>query len=153
MPDVLAPIILLAHAAATWFMVGLIWFVQVVHYPLFAGVGEAGWSDYSQRHQKLTTLVVGPVMLAELVTTALLLATMPGALTIAGAILLALVWSSTFFVQVPLHARLERGHELTIVRRLVATNWLRTVLWTARGVLALALLGVGAGVGVGVGLA
>lgn len=26
--------ILVVHAAATWFMVGLIWFVQVVHYEL-----------------------------------------------------------------------------------------------------------------------
>jgi hypothetical protein len=28
--------LLLAHAAATLFMVGVIWFVQLVHYPLFA---------------------------------------------------------------------------------------------------------------------
>lgn len=31
--------LLLVHAAATWAMVGLVWFVQVVHYPLFAQVG------------------------------------------------------------------------------------------------------------------
>lgn len=133
--------VLLTHAAATWFMVGLIWFVQVVHYPLFDGVGEQGWAEYGRRHQRLTTLVVGPVMLVELVTSLLLLAMRPGELTIAGAVLLGLVWASTFFVQVPLHGRLERGHDPDIVRRLVATNWARTVLWTARGVLALWLLG------------
>ncbi len=137
-------IVLLAHAAATWFMAGLIWFVQVVHYPLFPGVGDAGWNDYSRRHQRLTTLVVGPAMLAELVTAATLLVLVPGALTIAGAILLALVWASTFFIQVPRHARLERGRDpaarARVCRRLVATNGARTVLWTARGVLALALL-------------
>jgi len=143
MPDALAPItllVLLAHAAATWFMVGLIWFVQVVHYPLFAGVGETGWAEYSLRHQKQTTLVVGPVMLVELVTAVLLLAMAPGLLTIAGAVLLGLVWASTFFVQVPLHGRLGDGHDALVMRRLVATNWARTALWTARGVLALALL-------------
>lgn len=147
MPETLTPIILLAHAAATWFMVGLIWFVQVVHYPLFAGVGEAGWAQYSRRHQKQTTLVVGPVMLVELVTAALVLAMRPGPLTIAGAVLLGLVWASTFFVQVPLHARLERGGDPAarprLVRTLVATNWARTLLWTARGGLALAMLGAG----------
>ncbi|MEM9735245.1 MAG: hypothetical protein AAF908_01395, partial [Pseudomonadota bacterium] len=52
------------------------------------------------------------------------------------AVLLGLVWASTFFVQVPLHGKLERGHDATLVRRLVMTNWLRTFLWTARGVLA-----------------
>lgn len=131
---------LLVHAAATWFMVGLIWFVQVVHYPLFAGVGEAGWAEYSRRHQGLTTLVVGPAMLAEVVSAAALLAFLPGTLTIAGTVLLALVWASTFFVQVPLHGRLGKGHDAAVMRRLVATNWARTILWTARGVLALLLL-------------
>ncbi len=29
---------------------------------------------------------------------------------------------------------------MTLVRRLVATNWLRTAAWTARGVVALALI-------------
>lgn len=133
-------IALLIHAAATWFMVGLIWFVQVVHYPLFAAVGEKGWAEYSRRHQSLTTLVVGPTMLAEVVCAGVLLAFSPGTLTIAGAVLLALVWGSTFFVQVPLHGRLGKGHDVAVVRTLVATNWARTLLWSARGVVALLLL-------------
>ena len=41
MPDA-DVLLLLLHAAATLFMTGLIWFVQVVHYPLFARVGEDG---------------------------------------------------------------------------------------------------------------
>lgn len=133
-------IALLVHAAATWFMVGLIWFVQVVHYPLFTGVGEQGWAEYSRRHQSLTTVVVGPTMLAEVVSAGLLLVLLPGPLTIAGAALLALVWASTFFIQVPLHARLGSGHNAAIIRTLVATNWARTILWSARGVIALLLL-------------
>ena len=31
--------VLLAHVAATLYLVGLIWVVQGVHYPLFARVG------------------------------------------------------------------------------------------------------------------
>ncbi|MEO1278738.1 MAG: hypothetical protein AAFV77_07280 [Planctomycetota bacterium] len=130
----------LIHAAATWFMVGLIWFVQVVHYPLFARVGEDGWPAYSTSHQARTTMVVGPVMLAEFATAAALLVLVPGVLSIGGAVLLGFVWASTFFVQVPLHGKLERGHDATLVRRLVMTNWLRAFLWTARGVLAVLLL-------------
>ena len=130
----------LVHAAATWFMVGLIWFVQVVHYPLFAGVDASGWAAYGRRHQMLTTTVVGPVMLVELSCVAWLVATSLGPLTLTGGVLLALVWASTFFIQVPLHRRLERGHDRRIIATLVATNWARTLLWTARGVLALLLL-------------
>jgi hypothetical protein len=64
--------ILLAHLAATLFMVGVIWFVQVVHYPLFSRVGPEKFSLYSEAHSRLTTYVVGPPMLAE-ASTALLL--------------------------------------------------------------------------------
>jgi hypothetical protein len=32
--------VLLANLSATLFMVSVIWFVQMVHYPLFARVGQ-----------------------------------------------------------------------------------------------------------------
>ena len=34
-------VLVVAHAAATLFMVGVIWFVQVVHYPLMARVSAS----------------------------------------------------------------------------------------------------------------
>jgi hypothetical protein len=55
--------VLLAHLAATLFMIGVIWFVQVVHYPLFSRVGPEKFSLYSEAHSRLTTYVVGPPML------------------------------------------------------------------------------------------
>ena len=60
--------ILLLHAAATVFMTGLIWFVQVVHYPLFSAVGRDRFSEYEGRHSRLTGRVVGAPMLLELAT-------------------------------------------------------------------------------------
>lgn len=140
MTDAVLPLAVTAHAAATWFMVGLIWFVQVVHYPLFAAVGQQGWNAYSRRHQSLTTLVVGPAMLIEATSAAVLLALVPSALTATNAFMLALIWASTFFVQVPLHGRLSNGHNADVMRKLVVTNWVRTILWSVRGGLALILL-------------
>jgi hypothetical protein len=32
-------LVLVLHFASTFYMVGLVWFVQRVHYPLFAGFG------------------------------------------------------------------------------------------------------------------
>ena len=46
-------------------MVGIIWLVQIVHYPLFSRVGAAGFAIYSGAHSRLTGLVVGPPMLVE----------------------------------------------------------------------------------------
>ena len=56
--------VLLANLSTTLFMVGVIWFVQVVHYPLFSRVGGEGFALYSKAHSRLTTYV-GPPMLVE----------------------------------------------------------------------------------------
>ena len=131
--------LLLVHAFATLCMVGLIWFVQLVHYPLFARVGS-GFDRYEADHVRRTGWIVGPLMLAEVATALLLLAWSPGAATAAGAALLAIVWTSTACLQMPAHRRLERGFDAAAHGKLVATNWLRTAAWTARGALALGML-------------
>lgn len=138
MTPALATIIAL-HACATLFMAGLIWFVQVVHYPLFARVGSDGFTAYSEAHQRLTTLVVGPAMLIEAVTAAILVFMRPAGvsptLLWAGLALLGGIWLSTAFLQVPLHGRLAAGFSAEACDALVSTNWIRTVAWSLRGCL------------------
>lgn len=132
------------HLASTFYMVGLIWFVQVVHYPLFAAVGEDKFVAYEDHHQRLTTWVVGPGMLIELVTGVLLaLAAAYGrSATILWASmgLLAVIWLSTALIQIPYHRQLSSGFDASAHQRLVRSNWLRTVAWTVRGVLILVLV-------------
>ena len=134
--------LLMIHLVATVFMTGLIWFVQLVHYPLMAHVGAAGFVDYEQRHMRRTTWIVLPIMLAELVTGIALLMQLDHqrALTVVGSVLLAVIWLSTFFLQVPCHKRLSKAFDAEVIRRLVFTNWIRTVAWTARCGVAVALL-------------
>ena len=133
--------LLLVHLAATFAMVGIIWFVQIVHYPLFARVGIKGFSAYSGVHSRLTGYVVGPPMLAEAATAvALVLWPPPGvslSLTVAGLALLAVAWFSTALLQSPRHRELAGGFNPASHCSLVATNWLRTICWTARGVIVL----------------
>lgn len=138
--------LLAAHALGTWFMTGLIWFVQIVHYPLFHAVADADRAAYARRHSRRTTWVVGPVMGLEAVTALWIAVQPPPHLTGswlpgAGAALVVVVWLSTAFVQVPLHERLAAGAGADVVARLVRTNWLRTVAWTGRGVMAAWMLG------------
>jgi hypothetical protein len=132
--------LLLVHAASTWAMVGLIWFVQIAHYPLFAAVGRADFPRYQVSNVRATSLVVGPLLAAEGASTLGLLALLGGPLTWVGAGLLLLIWLSTALLQVPCHARLERGFDAATADRLVRTNWIRTIGWTARGCCALGLL-------------
>jgi uncharacterized membrane protein len=136
--------LLLAHAFATLFMTGLIWFVQIVHYPLLARVGPATYSAYQLQHEQRTTWVVAPVMLFELATGTLLVFYAPQRghrlwLSVNLA-LLAAIWLSTFFLQVPQHQRLESGFDPAAYHLLVASNWLRTVAWSARSLLLFCLL-------------
>ncbi|MEZ5420475.1 MAG: hypothetical protein R2708_24465 [Vicinamibacterales bacterium] len=133
-------LVLVAHAAATWAMTGLIWFVQVVHYPLMAAVGGAGFAAYHAAHARLTTLVVGPLMLAEAACAVWIAAARPTTAAWIGLALVAAVWSVTFVVSVPRHNLLAAGYDVAVIDSLVATNWIRTMAWTARAVVAAWLL-------------
>lgn len=104
-------ILLLVHAAAAWFMTGLIWLVQVGHYPLLARVGAAGYRDYHLARQSLITLIAGPAMLVELAAAVLLLFHRRDPWTLAGVALLAVIWSSTALLQTPLHNALSTGFD------------------------------------------
>jgi len=127
----------LAAIFSTLYMTGLIWFVQVVHYPLFGKVGTGNFTTYESHHTMRTGWVVAPVMLLELASTSLLLLYRPHFIRPYEAIVLVLltigVWASTFFIQVPLHGTLIGGMDLESIRKLVSSNWIRTILWTGEG--------------------
>lgn len=130
--------LLLLHVAATFFMLGLIWFVQVVHYPLMANVGLEGFTSYAQHHAGLTTLVVGPVMLLE-AATGFALALHPPENTSSGLwwlglLLLGVIWLSTALLSVPRHHQLQQGFQANVHQALVLGNWVRTLAWSLRSV-------------------
>lgn len=133
-------VLLLVHGSATLFMTGIIWFVQVVHYPLFNRVGREGFAVYERSHTRLTGRLLAGPMLVELIAAALIAGMLGGTLAWTGLGILALIWASTRFLQVPEHRRLEQGFDPAAHRRLVQGNWLRTVAWTARAIIALLLL-------------
>ena len=137
----LLPYVFLAHLAATLYMVGVIWFVQVVHYPLFGRVGEGGFAAYSTAHSRLTGYVVGPPMLVEAGTALLLVFARPDGIPFSAALLglflVAVLWLSTLLLQVPRHDTLGSGFDRQAYKGLVWTNWVRTVAWSARGMLVL----------------
>jgi uncharacterized membrane protein len=144
----LAALNLLASLAAALLMTGVIWLVQLAHYPLFELVGETAFPAYHAAHTRLISPVVIPPMLVELVTAALLLvwrpAGAPAWLLWLQLMLVLLAWGATFLLSVPYHNQLgtAAGHAReAAIAGLVATNWLRTLAWTARATLLLGLVG------------
>ena len=91
-PGVLAALVCAFSALS---MTGVIWFVQIVHYPLFASVGGDRWTTYHAGHTRRTGWVVAPLMVAELGSAAVLVLQDPGALAIVGGILAAATWAFT----------------------------------------------------------
>lgn len=131
-------LLLILHCAATWALVGLIWTVHIVHYPLFASVG-AGFRAYHEAHMQRITWVVAPLMLTELVTAFLLWANPPAGtqarVWLIGLVLLGAVWIETGLFAVPAHGRLAAGFDTNVHRSLMIGDLVRTLAWTARGVL------------------
>jgi len=124
------------HVLATLLMTGAIWFVQIVHYPLFAKVGSAAFVAYERAHTRRTGIVVMPLMLTELATGIAICFVQPPAMPQpwpwVGLTLIALIWLITFFYFVPMHRRLSQHFDATICQHLVRRNWTRTLLWSLR---------------------
>lgn len=144
MTDALFQAVLLANLGSSLLMTGLIWFIQIVHYPLFARIGAREFVGYEKNHSQLTSLVVGPLMLMEAAAAVGLLfprrGWLPSWAVWTGVGLLVVIWLSTAAIQVPCHKRLEAGFDTAVHRRLVRSNWIRTLAWTLRSGIALYLV-------------
>lgn len=118
-------------------LTGLIWTIQVVHYPLFANVGREHFAAYEAAHTQTITLLVGPLMVVEVALGLAALFLAPSWLRAFAFGLVVVIWVSTAFLQVPLHNRLGAGFDEAAQRALVMSNWLRTASWSLRtGILA-----------------
>lgn len=137
--------VLLVCLGATLFMTGVIWVIQVVHYPLFAQVGDEFFPGFHSAHTNRITFVVLPPMVAEALTALLLVFVRPPGLpawaALAGLMLVGVVWGSTFALQVPHHGRISgtsaAEDRAAAIGTLVTLNWIRTAAWTTRSVLML----------------
>ncbi|MEO6055210.1 MAG: hypothetical protein ABIQ49_00065 [Gemmatimonadales bacterium] len=153
------PAILVVNLVTSLLLTGLIWTIQLVHYPLFAAVGEAGFGDYVRRHGSRISVLVVPLMTVELAAAVWLVVALgrPGACpglcdwvtgwaAWLGLALVGVIWLVTAAVFAPVHGRLARGRSGRDLELLVSANWVRTVAWTARSALLVRALSRG-GVG------
>ena len=137
--------LLLVHLVATAVCAGVVWVVQLVVYPSFRlRGGGASWPALHAAHSRAMVLAVGPPWAVQGGTlAALLVRDGPSPLLLlTGALALTTV-VVTVAVSVPLHTRLGAGYDPALARRLLDTNWLRVVAWTAAAGVALAMTGLG----------
>lgn len=122
------------YIADSWALVGLIWVIQLVHYPSFKFISKDNFLDFHRHHTLSISLIVMPLMLLEL-GLSIWIGFENGfaSQTVIPLILVTLIWLSTFFIQIPIHQKLGNGKDEILIRKLVKTNWIRTVLWTLKG--------------------
>ena len=129
-------VVFLIHYSLCCFMTGLIWLVQLVHYPSFNFINNQKNLDFHDFHCKNITLIVAPTMITELGSGVLLyyIYTDNLILLVNIALLLA-IWVSTFLLQVKIHDRLSEKFDSLLISKLVKTNWIRTIAWTLRAII------------------
>jgi len=125
---------LIIHLIATSVMVGVIWIIQLVHYPSFHFIELKQYTTFQRFHMSRISYVVIPAMLTELFTLILIVISMDqiDTLVLASAILLIFIWLITAVFFSGVHQKLTLGYDQTVVDKLVKLNWGRTLLWTLR---------------------
>ena len=131
--------ILIINIFSAFFATGLIWTIQLVHYPSMRFVSRDKFELFHSFHQLRISIIAMPLMAIELITTIILfmhnINNESSLIFKINLIIVTLIWFSTFFIQVPLHQKLSKGKKTSLIDKLVLTNWFRTVLWTLRSIL------------------
>ncbi len=123
----------LLQLSTSWALFGLIWIVQLVHYPTFRFTEHTDFQAFHQHHTTSITYIVMPLMLVELGLALYLAYRSGGTFTwLFALVLVLLIWAHTFFLAVPLHNRLGLGFDGAVAEQLVRVNWWRTALWTLK---------------------
>jgi hypothetical protein len=129
----MSPILPYANLAASWGLLILIWLVQLIIYPGFHHIPREAFAAYHRWYVIRISSIVLPLMLAELILTVWWIGSDDYSLvSVLAGVLVLIVWLSTFLLQVPIHNQLKTGKEDREIRRLVTTNWIRTVAWSLK---------------------
>tara|TARA_B100001989_G_C24321963_1_gene355634 strand:+ start:165 stop:527 length:363 start_codon:yes stop_codon:yes gene_type:complete len=113
-------------------MVGIIWVIQLLHYPSFHFINEKKYVEFQYFHMRRISFIVIPAMLIELASASLLAYFFRSSLTIILLALLLGIWGITFIFFTNMHQKLTTGYDQTTVDTLVKINWSRTALWSLR---------------------
>ena len=126
--------VLLGHLIFTSIMTGVIWVIQIVHYPSFHFIEKELYTAFQKFHMNKISIIVIPIMLAELITGMMLFLdkSSKSPLLVISFVILVLIWLITGVFFSKAHNELMTGYQELVVNQLVAINWIRTLLWTLR---------------------
>lgn len=133
-------LVFILNQSSALYMCGVIWIIQLIHYPSFAQLSSNHFQQFHLQHTNMMSLLVGPVMVLELFISIWILTSEKDILTVLNLVVVIGLWLLTFLVSVPLHNKLSQGQDSETIQKLILTNWPRTVLWTIRPVISTVIL-------------
>lgn len=122
----------------------LMWFMQIVHYPLMSYTDPAKWEAFSEKRRMLTMMITYPLMAFEVLTgfTLLVIATQSKTYPLFATSLLILVCLIiyTFMYLNPHLKKMTGPNDSQNHQRFLKLHWVRTIGWTVRFLLMLLIL-------------
>jgi len=113
-------------------MVVLIWLVQLIIYPSFKAIEPERFTAWHHTYVQRISYVVLPLMIGQAACIGLQLFSQRSPGNILSALFVLMAWLVTFTLSVPCHNRLQKeGNASKWIDRLISTNWLRTIAWSA----------------------
>ena len=123
------------NIAVSWGLCILIWMVQVIIYPGFRRISSVSFESYHRWYAIRISVIVIPLMLCEVVIAIAWLGLDDFSFfSLVSVFLVAIIWLSTFLLQVPMHKCLQSGKDDACIGRLVNTNWIRTIAWSLKAI-------------------
>ena len=114
------------------FMLSIIYFTQFVSYPLFLKVSKEKFTSYHDAYTAYISFIVAPAMVIELLLSLNILIYQIDLISAVNLILISIIWLSTFLIQVPIHYKISKGFNKRLIKKLIYTNWIRTICWTIK---------------------
>lgn len=125
------------HTSATMFMVGLIWTIHYVHYPLFKEVGESTYVSFQAAHvERIGKLLFVPWLTEGITLLGILVLAFLGGLrtlrvpAVINGAAMAVVLVISGFWSAPAHAKLADGFDKSVHDQLMTANLIRALAWT-----------------------
>ena len=122
------------HLIFTSLMVGVIWVIQLVHYPSFHYVKKDNYPLFQRFHMQRISIIVMPLMIIELLSGSYLVydRLYLNIYFLSSILILLVIWLLTAVIFSGLHQKLEQGYDESLVNKMILYNWIRTSLWTLR---------------------
>ena len=113
-------------------LVGIILVTQFVNYPLFKII-DLNFEKIHEEYTKKMSYVVAPIMTLEALAVFSMYIYYPKSNNLIFIVLLTIViWLSTFLIQVPIHNKISFKKDPKKVKKLIKTNYIRTIAWCSK---------------------